>query len=78
MAKAKPLAPCPECSQHEVRLTYDVHNDVYFVACMICGCEGMRCKDERNAKGTWRTRTSLSRQPETCKKENCNGTEATS
>jgi len=60
--KTQPLAPCPNGKGHEVHLTYDVPNDQYFVACLICGCEGMRCRDERNAKGKWRLREKLSRE----------------
>ena len=59
-----PLAGCPRRRPtepfHDVVLAYDVPNDEYFVACLTCGCEGMRCKDEITATDTWTQREDLS------------------
>jgi hypothetical protein len=45
--------PRPNGPDHDVRLTYDVPNDEYFVACFTCGREGTRCRDEKQAKIAW-------------------------
>ena len=66
--KSRTLAKCPyqkvDEPNHEVILTWDHINNEYFVACMTCGCEGMRCKDIANAKGKWTQRQKVSREPE--------------
>ena len=54
----KPLKKC--CGTRPL-LTYDVPNDEYFVACMVCGKEGRRRKEENQAIEAW-TKGLLSRE----------------
>jgi len=49
----KPPADCRNGAGHEVIVTYDVPDDEYFVACMVCGLEGPRKPDEKQAKIAW-------------------------
>ena len=52
-------AACPHSDQHETQICYDVPNDEYFVACMVCGCEGQRTVNEKQAKIAWTKRQGL-------------------
>ena len=63
--KAKRVKPPKRClcRSNKARLTYDVANDEYFVACFHCGREGLRKKDEHQAKISWGLRQ-LSREAE--------------
>lgn len=51
--QSKPPADCPNGVGHEVEVLYDVGNDSFFVACMVCGLEGPRKPDEKQAKIAW-------------------------
>jgi len=55
----RPPAPCHHCEAHETQVCYSTCEDLYFVACMVCGLEGPRRLTEGKAKEDWTKKLDL-------------------